>query len=87
MTYSPPSNKIQHIGAVLSFHERAVEVITELLAMASQRGFCLLAHPHQQRSISKCGDRLGLDQAVFEKSGKEVDSYNSSYHHEVSEEK
>ena len=40
MTYSPPRDKIQWCG-VATVHGRAVEIIMELLAMASQSGFCL----------------------------------------------
>lgn len=39
MTYSPPSNKIQRFCGQV--HERAVEVLVELLAMTEQSCFCL----------------------------------------------
>jgi hypothetical protein len=39
MAYSPPSNKIQPF--FFRGHERAVEVIVELLALINPSGFCL----------------------------------------------
>jgi len=58
-TYSPPSNNIYHFA--LNVHERAVEVIVELLARTSQLGFRLHAlldrilHPSRAAFGRACG--------------------------------
>ena len=50
ITYSPPSNKIQHF--VLKIHERAVEVIVEFLVRTNQPTWLLHAHAPRQHIVA-----------------------------------